>query len=71
MTPDLLRRYYDDWYRPDNAAIMVVGDIDVDVVAAEIRDRFESLTARGQSTPRTDPPLAAFAQPTASASAMA
>ncbi len=65
MTPELLRRYYDNWYRPDNAAIMVVGDIDVDVVAAEIRDRFESLTARGQSTPRTDPPLAEFAQPTA------
>ena len=30
MTPDLLRRFYDTWYRPDNAAIMVVGDIDVD-----------------------------------------
>ena len=58
MTPDLLRRFYDTWYRPDNAAIMVVGDIDVDDMEAEIRERFESLTARGESTPRTDPALA-------------
>ena len=41
MTPELLRRFYDTWYRPDNAAIMVVGDIDVDDMEAEIRDRFE------------------------------
>ena len=32
MTPDLLRRFYDTWYRPDNASIMVVGDIDVDEI---------------------------------------
>ena len=34
MTPELLRRFYDNWYRPDNAAIMVVGDIDVDSIEA-------------------------------------
>ena len=49
MTPDLLRRFYDTWYRPDNAAIMVVGDIDVDEVETEIRERFEPLKARGES----------------------
>ena len=65
MTPELLRRFYDTWYRPDNAAIMVVGEIDIDEVEAEIRERFELLTGRGDSTPRTDPPLAAVGQPTA------
>jgi zinc protease len=65
MTPELLRRFYDTWYRPDNAAIMVVGDIDVDDMEAEIRDRFESLTPRGESTPRADPTLGRFGQPDA------
>src|ERR1044071_5375597 len=26
--PDVIRRYYKDWYRPDLEAVMVVGDID-------------------------------------------
>ena len=60
MTPALLRRFYDTWYRPDNAAIMVVGDIDVDDMEAEIRDRFEPLTPRGEATERTEPALATF-----------
>ncbi|HEX2785959.1 MAG TPA: insulinase family protein [Ilumatobacteraceae bacterium] len=66
MTPDLLRRFYDTWYRPDNAAIMVVGDIDVDKVESEIRERFETLTARGESKPRTDPALGTYGTPDAS-----
>jgi zinc protease len=65
MTPELLRRFYDTWYRPDNAAIMVVGDIDVDEMEDDIRDAFEGLTSRGESTPRTDPPLGTFGQPDA------
>ena len=48
MTPEPLRRFYDDWYRPDNAALVVVGDIDVDDIEQAIADRFESLTSRGQ-----------------------
>jgi zinc protease len=65
MTSDLLRRFYDTWYRPDNAAIMVVGDFDVDEMEAEVRDRFEPLTARGDSKPRTDTTLPAYGVPTA------
>jgi zinc protease len=65
MTPDLLRRFYDTWYRPDNAAIMVVGDIDVDDMEAEIRDRFEPLNARGDSKPRADTALPAYGVPSA------
>jgi zinc protease len=65
MTPTLLRRFYDTWYRPDNAAIMIVGDIDTEEIESEIRDRFESLTARGTSTPRADPKLPVYGVPTA------
>lgn len=46
MTPDVLRRFYDDWYRPDNAAVVVVGDFDVDEVEDGITDRFEDLQPR-------------------------
>ena len=63
MTPELLRRFYDKWYRPDNAAILVVGDVDVDDMEAAIRERFESLTGRGDSTPRVDPAPAAYGTP--------
>lgn len=32
-----LRDYYHKWYRPDNQAIIVVGDVDVDHIEAEIK----------------------------------
>jgi len=52
-----LRQFYDDWYRPDNAAIVVVGDIDVDAVVADIAERFGPATAGAAdppSRPETD-----------------
>jgi zinc protease len=47
-----LRGYYDDWYRPDNTAVVVVGDIDPDTIEAEIKERFESADSRGSSPER-------------------
>ncbi len=35
-----LTGYYDTWYRPDNAAIVVVGDIAVDEIVADIERLF-------------------------------
>jgi zinc protease len=37
--PDLLRIFYKDWYRPDNQAVIVVGDIDRD----EMKEKIEKL----------------------------
>lgn len=34
---DALRDYYKKWYGPDNQAIIVVGDIDVDAIEAKIK----------------------------------
>ena len=45
---DELVGFYDAWYRPDNAAVIVVGDIDVDDMVNDIEDRF------GPAVPRTD-----------------
>lgn len=37
---EALRQYYEKWYHPDNQAIIVVGDVDVDHVEAEIKRLF-------------------------------
>ena len=38
--PQTLRAYYHKWYRPDNQAIIVVGDVDVDHMEAKIKEFF-------------------------------
>ena len=38
--PKVLQDYYEKWYRPDNQAIIVVGDIDLDKVEGEIKELF-------------------------------
>lgn len=44
-TSQRLRDLYERWYRPDNAAIIVVGDFDGDTVEAAIREKFASWQA--------------------------
>ena len=41
--PEVLRAYYEKWYRPDNQAIIVVGDVDVDKVEQKIKNLFGSI----------------------------
>ena len=38
--PEVLRAYYEKWYRPDNQAIIVVGDVDVNQVEQKIKNLF-------------------------------
>jgi len=40
-----LRDYYHKWYRPDNQALVIVGDVDVDHVEAQIKDLFKDMPA--------------------------
>ena len=40
-----IRDYYHKWYRPDNQAIVVVGDIDVDRTEAKIKELFGAIPA--------------------------
>lgn len=43
---DALRDYYKKWYGPDNQAIIVVGDIDVDSIEAKIKSLWANVPAR-------------------------
>ena len=54
MTPELLERFYSTWYRPDNAAVVVVGDIDPDEIEQLINDEFGALTAEGALAERPE-----------------
>lgn len=41
--PEALRQYYQKWYRPDNQAIIVIGDVDVDRTEAKIKEMFSGI----------------------------
>ncbi len=40
-----LRDYYHKWYRPDNQALVIVGDVDVDHIEAQIKELFKDMPA--------------------------
>ncbi|MFW5830841.1 MAG: M16 family metallopeptidase [Prolixibacteraceae bacterium] len=43
--PEDLRRYREDWYRPDLQAIIVVGDFDQEKMVEKVKDKFAALPA--------------------------
>lgn len=43
VTATQIRRFYQDWYRPDLQSIFIVGDIDVDQMEKDIQTKFSSL----------------------------
>lgn len=42
----LLKEYYDQWYRPDNMALVMVGDLDIQETQQLIKDTFSGLQPR-------------------------
>ena len=56
--PKVLRDYYEKWYRPDNQAIIVVGDVDVDKVEQKIKGLFGAI-----KMPENPAPVVAEAVP--------
>jgi len=52
FTHDALRRFYKDWYRPDQMAIVAVGDFDKAVVEALIKKQFASVPPARTPRPR-------------------
>ncbi|OFZ59441.1 MAG: zinc protease [Bdellovibrionales bacterium RIFOXYB2_FULL_36_6] len=42
----LLKTYYDKWYRPDNMALIAVGDFDITTIEKLIKEKFSKLSAR-------------------------
>lgn len=51
-TPEKLRAFYERWYRPDNAVLVVVGDAPVEELEQRVKTGFSSWTAHGPSSPR-------------------
>ena len=43
VSPEEIRSYYKDWYRPDLQAILVVGDIDPDQMEKNNKAKFSDL----------------------------
>lgn len=61
--PQVLRDYYEKWYRPDNQAIIVVGDIDVDHTEAEIKRLFSDIKLQADAAPVVKEPVPDNAEP--------
>jgi zinc protease len=54
-TPEKLRRFYQDWYRPDQMAVIAVGDFDPQRMEALIKQHFSRIARR--PNPRSRPAL--------------
>lgn len=55
--PEVLRQYYHKWYRPDNQAIIVVGDIDVDRTEQKIKEMFSGIKLDPNTAPVVAEPV--------------
>ena len=53
-TAESLLRFYRSYYRPDNAVMMVVGDIDVKTALATVKKHFENIVKPSSNIPRYD-----------------
>ncbi|HLL31104.1 MAG TPA: insulinase family protein [Allosphingosinicella sp.] len=54
-TPAALQAFYDRWYRPDNALLVIVGDADPDALLKAAEAAFGSWTGRGAPGARARP----------------
>ena len=50
----VITRFYNDWYRPDLQAVVIVGDIDVDAIEAKVHEYFDSRKAVENPRPRPE-----------------
>ena len=58
-----LKDYYEKWYRPDQQAIVVVGDVNVDEVEGKIKSIFADLTMPANPAERVYYPIADNKEP--------
>ncbi len=58
LTPAKLKGFYDRWYRPDNAVVVMAGDLPIDVLEQKVKATFGDWAPRapaGARAPRTTP----------------
>ena len=53
-TAEIIKRYYDQWYHPNNAALIVVGGFDADAALMQIKKQLGSIP-RAELPPRKQP----------------
>ena len=58
-----LRDYYHKWYRPDNQALVIVGDVDVDHIEAQIKELFKDAVLDPNAAQVVDEPVPDNDQP--------
>ena len=58
-----LRDYYHKWYRPDNQALVIVGDVDVDHIEAQIKELFKGAVLDPNAAQVTPEPVPDNEQP--------
>jgi zinc protease len=58
-----LRDYYHKWYRPDNQALVIVGDVDVDHIEAQIKELFKDCVLDPNAAQVVDVPVPANDKP--------
>ena len=51
---DQFRKYYEGYYRPENAFLVLVGDFDAAEVEAKIKAKFSDWQAEGEALPKLD-----------------
>src|SRR5437899_146477 len=47
LTPQKLQAFYDRWYRPENAMLVLVGDLPAEALEQQVRGAFADWTPRG------------------------
>ncbi len=58
--PDLIRKFYKDWYRPNLMAVIVVGDAPLSQIEELIKKHFSSLANPANERPRAMAPVPAY-----------
>jgi len=51
---ELIRNFYDTWYRPENMVVVMVGDLDAETAENKIERRFSGIEARASEKPVPD-----------------
>jgi zinc protease len=52
---ELLKSFYDTWYRPDHMILILVGDLDTQIASDLIKQRFSSIAPRAPTRAYPDP----------------
>ena len=53
MTAEKLRRFYETYYRPNRALLVIAGDFNLDTMEQKIRDNFADWSASQPPTEET------------------